>query len=78
MIAKYFTETSNKVELRINRVRINRARLVLQYPLLMIKVDYSCISPKNDTGSVFSQTSWCLNFFRVTFMASRGQFPTQF
>ena len=28
MIGKYFTETSNKVELRINRVRINRARPV--------------------------------------------------
>ena len=28
MIGKHFTETSNKVELRINRVRINRARPV--------------------------------------------------
>ena len=25
MLAKHFIETSNKVELRINRVRINRA-----------------------------------------------------
>ena len=30
MIAKHFTETSNKVELRINRVRINRSRPVLE------------------------------------------------
>ena len=29
MIGKHFTETSNKVELRINRVRINRAQPVL-------------------------------------------------
>ena len=29
MIGKYFTGTSNKVELRINRVQINRARPVL-------------------------------------------------
>ena len=29
MIGKHFTETSNKVELRINRVRVNRARPVL-------------------------------------------------
>ena len=28
MIEKHFIETSNKVELRINRVRINRARPV--------------------------------------------------
>ena len=28
MIEKYFTETSNKVELWINRVRINRSRPV--------------------------------------------------
>ena len=28
MIAKHFTETSNKVKLQINRVRINRARPV--------------------------------------------------
>ena len=28
MIRKHFTETSNKVELRINRVRINSARPV--------------------------------------------------
>ena len=28
MIGKHFTETLNKVELRINRVRINRARPV--------------------------------------------------
>ena len=30
MIGKHFTETSNKVELRINRIRINRSRRVLQ------------------------------------------------
>ena len=29
-IGKHFTETSNKLELRINRVRINRARPVIQ------------------------------------------------
>ena len=29
MIGKLFTETSNKVDLRINRVRINRARPVM-------------------------------------------------
>ena len=29
MIGKHFIESSNKVELRINRVRINRARPVL-------------------------------------------------
>ena len=29
MIAKHFTETSNKVELRINRVRINHSRPVV-------------------------------------------------
>ena len=28
MIAKHFTKTSNKVELQINHVRINRARPV--------------------------------------------------
>ena len=28
MIGKHFTETLNKVELRINRVRINRVRPV--------------------------------------------------
>ena len=31
MIEKYFTVTSNSVELRINRVRINRPRPVLLY-----------------------------------------------
>ena len=31
MIGKHFTETSNEVELRINRVRINPARPVLCY-----------------------------------------------
>ena len=31
MIGKHFTETSNKVELRINRVRINRARPVVHF-----------------------------------------------
>ena len=31
MIGKHFTETSNKVELRINRFPINRARPVLLY-----------------------------------------------
>ena len=30
MIGKQFTETSNKVELRINRVRITRARPVYE------------------------------------------------
>ena len=30
MIGKHFTETSNKVKLRINRVRINRARPVFE------------------------------------------------
>ena len=30
MIGKHFTKTSNKVELRINRVQINRARPVIQ------------------------------------------------
>ena len=30
MIRKHFTETSNKVELRINRVRISRARPVIE------------------------------------------------
>ena len=29
MIEKYFTVTSNQVELRINRVRINRSRPVI-------------------------------------------------
>ena len=32
MIAKPFTETLNKVELRINHVRINCARPVFQFP----------------------------------------------
>ena len=31
MIGKHFIETSNKVELRINRVRINRARPVCTF-----------------------------------------------
>ena len=30
MKVKHFTETSNKVEIRINRVRINRSRPVFQ------------------------------------------------
>ena len=32
MIEKYSTVTSNQVELRINRVRINRSRPVIQSP----------------------------------------------
>ena len=31
MIGKHFTETSNKVELRINHVQIKRARPVIQF-----------------------------------------------
>ena len=30
MMGKHFTKTSNKVELRINRVRINRSRPVFE------------------------------------------------
>ena len=36
MIGKHFTETLNKVELRINRVQINRARPVVT--LLHVKL----------------------------------------
>ena len=38
MIGKHFTETSNKVELRINHVRINRVRPVFMYIFFLILV----------------------------------------
>ena len=34
MIGKYFTQTSNKVELRINRVRINCVRPVIPFMVI--------------------------------------------
>ena len=40
MIGKHFTEILNKVELRINHVRINRDRPVKQFILLWIYLSY--------------------------------------
>ena len=36
MLAKHFTETSNKVKLRINHVRINHAQPVLDFRIFRI------------------------------------------
>ena len=38
MIGKHFTETLNKVELRINRVRINHARPIYSYIEIIVQV----------------------------------------
>ena len=55
MIGKYFTETSNKVELRINLVRINHVRPVKQSEY-QVCFDYSPADYAN-SYEIFKQKS---------------------
>ena len=47
MIGKHFTETLNKGELRINRVRINRAQ-----PVTRFSIDLVHLLPSHQRGSI--------------------------
>ena len=63
MIGKHFTESSHKVELRINCVRINRARPVLLKIYLVADDDYAQCSNEKLKVNLTSGMNKTVNTF---------------